>query len=139
MKKYLLIPVAAMFLFVSCKKTQENKKEETKTDSTQTENTKIPEKQEGQKLKFVDFSFGDAEHYYFESEDGKQKEFGFCKDRSVEFAIEVPPTDKNQGFGPNPKLQGKWFLVKSAIEKRPLYQDGPEGDVDVILEAKEVK
>ncbi|MCC6726611.1 MAG: hypothetical protein IT258_19070 [Saprospiraceae bacterium] len=92
--------------------------------------------------KFVEFTLGDAEHYSFEDKAGKTYDFGGCEDKSVEFGVQVPEgeaNETNQGWGSNKALQGKWFDLKYIVRKQPLYQDGPEGDVQVITEAKMVQ
>lgn len=138
-----ILTLIFIFLFSACKKQDATKVENKDTTAVvkkeEVKETKIESNSKIAKLKFKDFVFGDAEHFMFEDEKGAEVQFGFCKDKSIEFGIEVKPNDTNQGFGPNPKLIGKWFEISYTTEKRPLYQDGPEGDVDVILTAKEVK
>jgi len=92
--------------------------------------------------KFVEFTLGDAEHYSFEDKTGKTYDFGGCLDKSVEFGVQVPEkeaNETNQGWASNKALQGKWFDLKYIVRKQPLYQDGPEGDVMVIVNAKMVQ
>jgi hypothetical protein len=88
---------------------------------------------------FVDFSLGDTEHYIFKDKAGKTWEFGGCDDQTVKFGKELPASEANetnQGWGVNKDLQNKWFDLKYVVRKQALYQDGPEGDVPVIVEAK---
>ncbi len=91
---------------------------------------------------FVEFSLGDAEHYSFKDKAGKIWDFGGCEDASVKFNQELPEAEANetnQGWTSNKALQNKWFDLKYIIRQQAQYQDGPMGDVPVIVEAKQVQ
>lgn len=91
---------------------------------------------------FVEFSLGDAEHYSFKDKAGKDWDFGGCEDASVKFSQELPEAEANetnQGWSSNKALQNKWFDLKYVIRQQPQYQDGPMGEVPVIVEAKQVQ
>jgi len=110
------------------------KEEEKKADTTKTEKTSA----QSAKMQFVGFSFGDAEHYMFKDEKGKEFEFGRNEDKNVNFAVELPKNEinsENQGFGADKKLLNKWFIIEYTTKKMPMYQEGPEGDVMVITKA----
>jgi hypothetical protein len=88
--------------------------------------------------KFVDFSLGDAEHYAFEDKSGVAWEFGGNKAESMAFGEALPSeaaNASNQGWGPNKQLVGKWFNITYEVRSIPQYQDGPMGDVQVIVAA----
>jgi hypothetical protein len=92
--------------------------------------------------RFEDFVFGDAEHYYFTDEKGNQFDFGGCEDCDPAFSSELPEkeaNETNQGWGPNKNLQNKWFRISYISRKQPLYPDGPEDLVNIIVKAKEVR
>lgn len=87
--------------------------------------------------KFVSFTLGDAAHYEFIDKSGKTWDFGGnnAKD-SFEFGKQLPEklsNSDNQGWESNKKLVGKWFKITYEVKKQPLYQDGPVGDVNVIV------
>ncbi|OWY20257.1 hypothetical protein C7N43_21885 [Sphingobacteriales bacterium UPWRP_1] len=94
------------------------------------------------KAQFVNFTLGDAEHYVFKDEKGEELDFGGCDDKNVKFGVELPEkeaNETNQGWGANKSLQNKWFNISYIVRKQPLYTEGPEGDVKVIVKAEEVK
>jgi hypothetical protein len=118
--------------------TTTTEKETPKEEEKKTETPKEENKAQATKMQFVDFSFGDAEHYIFKDEKGKEFEFGRNEDRTIDFAVELSKnetTSENQGFGANKKLLNKWFMIEYTTKKMPLYQDGPEGNVMVITKA----
>lgn len=91
------------------------------------------------KLKFTGFSLGDAEHYFFETESGAEMDFDGNEAQGYEFAVELPDDQinmDNQGWGPNPELQGKWFRITYEVKRQPLYPDGPMGDAKVITKVQ---
>lgn len=90
------------------------------------------------KAQFKSFSLGDAEHYEFVDENGKN--WSFSSNRSkINFGIELPESQsnsENQGWGPNKKLINKWFTITWKNNKQPQYPDGPVVSVPIILSAK---
>lgn len=91
--------------------------------------------------KFSDFVLGDAEHYIFTDEDGRELDFAGCEAPGINFSAELPEeeiNETNQGWGTNKSLQNKWFTIHYITRKQPLYQDGPEGDVNIIVKAEEI-
>ncbi|MFM9950973.1 MAG: hypothetical protein ACKV1O_23765 [Saprospiraceae bacterium] len=113
-------------------------------DNTQTESAPAPEATATQTVKaqFVEFTLGDASHYIFKDEKGQELDFGGCEDTNVQFGVELPENEANetnQGWGANKSLQNKWFNLSYIVRKQPLYPDGPEGDVNIIVKAEEVK
>lgn len=113
--------------------------DETAQTAEETSTTAKDEKTMTLKAKFVEFTLGDAAHFIFEDEAGKQWDFGGCDDDSMGFARELPEAEantSNQGWGSNEALQNKWFDLKYVIRVQPLYIDGPDGEVMVITEAK---
>ena len=94
------------------------------------------------KVKFVDFHLGDASHFVFVDEGGKEWEFADIEDTSLVFAVELPESqadETNQGWAPNKTLVGKWFEITYAIRRQPQYTDGPMVDVKVITAVKAVE
>ncbi len=141
MTKLLFLMIGLLFFLASCNQSTTTDKKEDNTEAKE-EPKKEAEADKRTKLKFVDFAFGDAEHYIFEDEKGKIYEFGKNEDQSIDFVAELSEketTSENQGFGPDKKLLGKWFLIKFETKKMPQYQDGPEADVLVITSAKTVE
>jgi hypothetical protein len=141
----------AVFLIYSCdvkvgndgsiseEKTEEKSNSSGTTGGTQTQTTSNGKTI---KAKFIDFNFGDASHFYFEDESGKDWEFADSDDKNFEFAVELPEgqiTDENQGWGPDKSLQGKWFILKYEYREMPQYEDGPMATLPVIIEAELVK
>lgn len=151
MKKILLLTVV-LFAFIACntdKSTantsndEDTKKE--KKDSAKAEEKDVADLQVGQeednvvKLKFVGFMLGDAPHYDFVDEEGKEWHFGANVDKEHLFYVELSDAESNmdnQGMGPDPKLLNKWFMITHEVQEMPQYQDGPMGDVEVIVDAK---
>ena len=91
------------------------------------------------KAKFTGFELGDASHFLFTDESGKEWDFADVDDRSVEFAMELPEKEANttnQGWAPNKKLLGKWYNLKYTTRNQPQYIDGPMADVLVVTEVK---
>lgn len=87
-----------------------------------------------QKLKFVDFSLGDTETYVFQDSDENYFYFDGCMAEN-EFAYELSEDDadeENQGWGPNPDLQDKWFMISWTEEERELYEGGEVEKVKII-------
>jgi hypothetical protein len=141
MIKLLFLMTGLVFFLASCNQSTATDKKEDSTEAKE-EPKKEAEADKGTKLKFVDFAFGDAEHYMFEDEKGKSYEFGKNEDKSIDFIAELSEketTSENQGFGPDKKLLGKWFYIKFETKRMPQYQDGPEADVMVITSAKTVE
>jgi hypothetical protein len=131
-----------MFAFGACNNqeaTQQQTQQGTQQAAAQTEQG--AEEVKTFKAKFVEYSFGDAEHIDFENEAGEVLSFGRCEAENVQFSVELPEAeinDTNQGIGANKALLGKTFELKYAAKQEPLYPDGPEGEVLVILEAKQL-
>ncbi|MFT5570579.1 MAG: hypothetical protein ACI8QD_002160 [Cyclobacteriaceae bacterium] len=89
---------------------------------------------------FVEFFLGDASHYIFKDIDERIWDFGRCE--SCDFAKELDEAEvnmENQGWGSNASLQGSWFGLSYAVKQLPLYQDGPIGDVFVIVGFSEIE
>ena len=143
----LVIPVLLASALISCNNA-DPKKEESKT-VTQADTTKpvIENKNavDSSKMtlqltaKFVDFSLGDASHFMFRDESGKDWDFGANEDTVYRLSLELPKklsNEKNQGWGPDKAMQGKWFNLSYVYRTEPLYPDGPMGKVAVITRVK---
>ena len=92
--------------------------------------------------KFVEFTFGDAPHYFFETRSGQKIEFGNDEDTLIKFAVELPENKtnaENQGWASAKTLEGKWFNLKYVTKKMVQYEGGPLEDVKVIVAAKPVQ
>jgi hypothetical protein len=136
----------ALFIFHSCEvkvdtgsSSSENKERNQENTSTNTYETQTQTQGNTMRAKFVDFHLGDASHYYFIDDKGKEWDFAAIDDESFEFAVELPAkeiNDENQGWGPNKDLQGKWFNIKFELKEMPQYQDGPMATLPVIVEVK---
>ena len=90
--------------------------------------------QNTQKLKFVDFALGDTETYIFQDADENYVYFDGCNAEN-DFAYELSEEDAdedNQGWGPNPDLQNKWFMISWTEEERELYEGGELEKVKII-------
>lgn len=138
MKKIFFLSLLFLGSLVACNQPTTDNNE--KTDDSTTHTEKEPEKK-GKivKAKFIEFQLGDASHYIFEDEAGNDLDFGRNEDKQYEFSRELPESEaneENQGWGSRKELQGKWFEIRYETKQLPLYQDGPTGDVDIILEAK---
>lgn len=86
-------------------------------------------------VRFVEFTLGDASHFIFEDEIGIQLDYAGCPSAPFNFAMSLPEeesNESNQGWGSNPKLQGKWFYITFGSRKQELYIDGPMGTVKFI-------
>lgn len=93
------------------------------------------------KVRFIEFTLGDTEHYVFEDERGKRWDFAGCQAQNIDFAIELDEShanENNQGWGSNKELQGKWFTLAYDEQERPLYIDGPMGVVQIITAVYEL-
>lgn len=148
---YLALGMAMMLS--ACKEAEKKQEDAPKKDSVATVTEKETPKEEEKKaetpkeekkgvqtakMQFLEYAFGDAEHYYFKDEKGNEFQFGRNEDRTIDFAVELPKNEinsENQGFGANKKLLKKWFMVEYTTKRMPMYQDGPEGDVMVITKA----
>jgi len=142
MKQIFMYLLGFSLTFIACTNTTTTTTEKEEGNTTNTEPKKEEPATNSLKAKFVNFSLGDAEHYYFEDEKGKSWEFGKVEGNKFTFGAELPKKEansENQGWGPNKTLQGKWFNIKHETKKMPLFQDGPEGDVAVITSIEEAK
>lgn len=86
---------------------------------------------------FVDFSFGDTSHYIFQDQAGKTWDFGGNRASGIELSRELPANEaneSNQGWAANKKMVSKWFKLTYEVRTMPLYQDGPMGKVQVIVD-----
>lgn len=96
------------------------------------------------KAKFIGYELGDMSHFTFEDESGKNWDFSGCEDRSIDFARELGDNEiekadeRNQGWGSNKDLEGKWFLLTIEEREQQLYIDGPVGTVSIIIKAVQV-
>jgi hypothetical protein len=91
------------------------------------------------KAQFTDYSLGDASHFIFKDEAGKDWDFASNEDSSYKFAVELPKdktNESNQGWGANKDLQGKWFDITYTVKDQAQYPDGPMGKVMVITKVK---
>jgi hypothetical protein len=147
MIKQLLILLFVASTFVACNQQAANSNTESTENKEKTENEEKPKTAENEpakkgkiiKAKFIAFQLGDASHYMFEDEQGNELDFSQNEDKTHEFARELPEAESNednQGWGSQKELQGKWFEIRYEVQQMPMYQDGPVGDVEVILEAK---
>jgi hypothetical protein len=138
MTRILFFLMGLSLFFAACNNAATTEKEEGSTE-TKKEEAADPNLL---KLKFVNLTFADAPHYFFEDEKGKSWEFGKVEGGKFNFVVELPEKEANsdnQGWGPNKDLIGKWFNIKHETKKMQLYQDGPEGDVVVITSIEEAK
>ncbi|MFT6961363.1 MAG: hypothetical protein ACJAWV_001077 [Flammeovirgaceae bacterium] len=149
--KNVLILFLSIFLFASCgsKSTTEDRKiivDEIVDETTEIVSEKDEEVANSEKMtvkaKFVEFQFGDSEHYMFEDESGKEWHFKGNESEEFMFAMELPESEANednQGFGSNKDLQSKWFNITYAKREQPAYIDGPMEIAAIIMEAKLAK
>jgi hypothetical protein len=103
-----------------------------------TENESVDKNSFYVRAKFVKFWLGDAEHYSFEEESGEIITFDGCEIDNFDFTVELDESEsdtQNQGWGSNPKLQGKWFKLTYVNEEQPMYIDGPMGMTNIINKA----
>lgn len=90
------------------------------------------------RARFIEFQLGDAEHYLFVDESGKSWDFSGSECKNVHFNQELSEDeadDKNQGWGSNIELQGKWFELTYIKREQPQYIDGPVITVNIIYDA----
>jgi hypothetical protein len=115
---------------------------ESASASTKASSAKVKAAAKTITAQFVDFSLGDASHYVFKDQTGKDWDFGDNRAKGIELSRELPEkeaNETNQGWGPNKKMVGKWFNVTYQVRTMPLYQDGPMGQVQVIVGLSPVK
>ena len=144
MIKQLLILLFAASTLVACNPQTANSNTEStenKDEATPAEKPVEAPAKKGKiiKAKFIAFELGDASHFMFEDEQGNPLDFGQNEDKTYDFSRELPEAEAsmdNQGWGSQKELQGKWFEIRYEVQQLPMYQDGPVGDVEVILEAK---
>lgn len=87
---------------------------------------------------FIEFSFGDAEHYVFKDASNKVWDFSSCYSKNFNFSRELNEEEantENQGWGANEDLVGSWFKLTYFKTVQQLYIDGPDGTVEIIEEA----
>ena len=143
--KPFVIPVLLVSTLISCNNS-DPKKEETKavTDSTKTvvanKNAADSSKNTLQlTAQFVNFTLGDASHFMFRDESGKEWDFAANEDTAYKLAVELPKklsNEKNQGWAPDKAMQGKWFRLSYIYRTEPQYPDGPMAKVAVITQVK---
>ena len=91
------------------------------------------------KAKFVDFTLGDASHYMFKDENGKDWDFAENHDSTYKFSVELPKAksnESNQGWGSDKALQGKWFRITYANKTLQQSEGGPMVKALVIVSVK---
>jgi hypothetical protein len=132
-------------LFLSCDNSATKQEDAIKKDSSLpvTENKiKIDSNTERPltlTAQFVDFTLGDASHFIFKDKAGKSWDFGDNKDSLFKFAAELPKNkanEMNQGWGPDKRLQGKWFDITYIYKDQPEYTDGPMAKVPIIISVR---
>ncbi len=141
---FITLALASLFFF-SCgdaapTEDTTNNPETTQTDpitEPETEPTADPANEAPNTFnaKFVGMEFGDAAHFLFEDETGKQWDFGASMATNFTFEEET----EDGGFGPNPELLGKTFTITYETKQEPTYVDGPVGDVMTIIKANLVE
>lgn len=92
-------------------------------------------------VEFVDFSLGDASHYFFKEKSGKEWEFSLNEVDGFNFSQELSEAEaneENQGWQANKKYVGKWFKIKYEKREVELYPEGPMGEVLVIVDVVEI-
>ena len=91
------------------------------------------------RAKFEEFTLGDASHYMFKDEDGKEWDFAEDHDSTYKFSVELPKSksnESNQGWGSNKALQGKWFKITYAYRNLQQYEGGPIVKAPFIISVK---
>lgn len=141
--KPFVLPILLVSTLISCNNS-DPKKEETTAVTDSTKNV-VENKNAGDSLKntlrltarFVDFTLGDASHFMFKDEAGKEWDFAGNNDTVYKLAVELPKklsNEKNQGWGPDKAMQGKWFNLSYVYRTEPQYPDGPMAKVAVITQ-----
>ena len=142
------ISISAILLaatLLACNNSASKQEDTNKTDSAKTgiENKIVPDtlKRATTSItaQFVDFTQGDASHFIFKDDTGKDWDFGGNEDGVFKFAMELPKNkanETNQGWGPDKKLQGKWFNISYIYRDQPEYPDGPIAKVPIIISVK---
>ena len=142
MKSLLLALLVFISLtFIACGGNNENDNRNTNTTRDNTTNTTSNSNSNSNydapnsfKATFVNFELGDAAHFLFEDENGERWDFG--ESMVTNYIFEAETAD---GFGPNPDLQNKTFMLTYEIKEQPLYVDGPIGEVKIITGAELVE
>lgn len=140
MKSLLLsLFVLISLTFIACGGNNENDNSNTDTTRDNTTNTTSNSNTNSYaansfKAAFVNFELGDAAHFIFEDENGKRWDFG--ESMVTNYIFEAETAD---GFGPNPNLKNKTFMLTYEIKEQPLYVDGPIGEVKIITGAELVE
>jgi hypothetical protein len=145
MNNLSILILSVLFLF-SCSQEAKKKEpvappvlvEESSSSDEVIPNDSIHEEEPTLRAKFVEFQFGDAEHYSFEKESGEKVVFDGCNIDNFDFSTELDESEMNetnQGFGSNSELQGKWFILTYITREQPMYIDGPMGTARIINKA----